>query len=97
MNLIHRPVTAPASGAGEQRLLLPNVGWRAYLAVGEALTVHLLHPDRTYRVVADSLTFPSLPVSGVAPFAQPSEAEDYLSRVRAFRAWVREQLGRTQP
>jgi Uma2 family endonuclease len=61
---------------------------------GETLTVHQLQADSTYAPSETSPTFPGVPVAGLVPFALPSESADFPSRVRAFRAWVREQRAR---
>ncbi len=59
---------------------------------GESLTVHLLQPDGTYQPAPGSPTFPGIPVGEIPRFLQPSETIDYLTMVRNFRDWVREQL-----
>lgn len=59
---------------------------------GAALRVYLLKPDRTYRQEERSPYFPAVPPEGIVPFLQPDQARDFLSSVRAFRAWVREKL-----
>ena len=63
---------------------------------GTFLQVELLQADQTYRTVGSSPSFPALPVSDLVPFLQPSPSVDSLSAMRAFRAWVREQLGRNK-
>ncbi len=63
---------------------------------GAALRVELLQADRTYRADVRSPAFPAIPVSDLVPFLQPSPSVDSLSAMRAFRAWVREQLDRKQ-
>jgi Uma2 family endonuclease len=62
---------------------------------GETLHVHLLEGNG-YRAADGSPTFPGVPVAGIVPFLRPSQELDYLGTVRAFRAWVREQLARPQ-
>lgn len=59
---------------------------------GEALRVEVLQADRTYQAVERSPTFPAIPPAGIVPFVQPNEQVDYLSGIRAFRAWIRQQL-----
>jgi Uma2 family endonuclease len=59
---------------------------------GKSLTVHLLQPNGTYQKSPGSPTFPGIAVSEIVGFMQPSDTIDYLSLVRAFRDWVREQL-----
>jgi Uma2 family endonuclease len=63
---------------------------------GTSIRVERLQPDRTYQRSENSPTFPGIPVAGLVPFLRPSEAVDYLSVIRSFRAWVREQLSRQQ-
>jgi Uma2 family endonuclease len=59
---------------------------------GETLRVEVLQADRTYQAVERSPTFPAIPPAGIVPFVQPKEQIDYLSGIRAFRTWVRQQL-----
>lgn len=61
---------------------------------GDSLRVYVLQPDRTYQRVERSPTFPALPLAELVRFLHPAEGIDYLSQVRAFRAWVREQVGK---
>jgi Uma2 family endonuclease len=58
----------------------------------EALTVHVLQADGTYQISATSPTFPGIAIADLVRFAMPSDSEDSLSRIRAFRVWVQEQL-----
>jgi Uma2 family endonuclease len=67
---------------------VPEV-WRSD---GKSLTVHLLQRDGTYKLAPGSPTFSAIPVGEIPRFLQPSATVDYLSQVRAFRDWVREQL-----
>jgi Uma2 family endonuclease len=60
----------------------------------ERIDVHLRRPDATYRVAERSLAFPRVMVQEIARFARPNTTMDSLATVRAFRAWVREQLAR---
>lgn len=54
--------------------------------------------DGEYQEVPRSPTFPGLAVSGLVRFLRQGEAEDDTTMIRAFRAWVREQLaGGTRP
>jgi Uma2 family endonuclease len=59
---------------------------------GATIHVHLLQPDGTYAPAERSPTFPAIPVAEIARFLAPDPNQDYLSVVRAFRAWVRERL-----
>lgn len=58
----------------------------------QTLQVWRLEPDGRYQAVDRSPTFPGIPTTGIAGFLEPDEQTDYLSAVRAFRGWVREQL-----
>jgi Uma2 family endonuclease len=55
------------------------------------LTVHLLMPDGTYEAAERSRAFGAVSMQELAGFIEPSQ-DDTLTRIRAFRAWVREQL-----
>ena len=72
-------------------LRVPEV-WRCD---GATLQAHLLQSDGLWRASETSPTFPKIPLAGIVPFLQPSETVGYLSMIRAFRAWVREQLARS--
>ena len=61
---------------------------------GVTLRANLLQPDGGWLESEYSPTFPKIPLTDIVPFLQPSEAVDYLSMVRAFRAWVDEQRRR---
>jgi Uma2 family endonuclease len=61
---------------------------------GTSLRVLILQPELKYRETESSPTFPGISIAGIVPFLAPNEAMDYLSTIRAFRAWVREQLAR---
>ena len=71
-------------------LRVPEV-WRCD---GATLRAHLLQPDGSWLASETSPTFPKVPLAGIVPFLQPSETVGYLDMIRAFRAWVREQLAR---
>jgi Uma2 family endonuclease len=59
---------------------------------GESVHIHLLQSDGTYATVERSPTFPAIPVAEIARFLAPDPNQDYLSTVRAFRAWVQQCL-----
>jgi Uma2 family endonuclease len=61
---------------------------------GETIRIERLQADGKYQPSENSPTFPGVPMAGIAEFLQPSETVDYLSMVRAFRAWLWEQLGK---
>jgi Uma2 family endonuclease len=63
---------------------------------GTSIRVERLQPDGTYQRSVDSPTFPGIPLAGLVPFLHPSEAVDYLSVIRSFRTWVREQISSQQ-
>lgn len=56
--------------------------------------VYVLQADRSYRQVEQSPTFPTLPLEGLVPFLQPQQGQYLRDTIRAFRAWVREQLAK---
>jgi Uma2 family endonuclease len=56
---------------------------------GTSLRVYLLQADHTYRRADRSPTFPTVPLEGIVPFLELSEATDFLGMVRAFREWLR--------
>jgi Uma2 family endonuclease len=64
---------------------------------GESLRVAVLQADRTFQAVERSPTFAAIPLAGLVPFLIPSEQVDYLSGIRAFRAWVRQELNKPAP
>jgi Uma2 family endonuclease len=70
------------------RLGVPEV-WRFD---GAALHVHRLQSPGGYAEAKNSPTFPSIRVSDLIPFLAFDPTQDYLSTVRAFRDWVRQQL-----
>jgi Uma2 family endonuclease len=59
---------------------------------GATLQAHLLQSNGGWQASEYSPTFPKIPLAGIVPFLQPSETVDYLSMIRAFRAWVQERL-----
>jgi Uma2 family endonuclease len=59
---------------------------------GTSLRVELLQAEGTYRQAENSLSFPQIRLEDLLPFLEPSETVDYLSRIRAVRDWVREQI-----
>jgi Uma2 family endonuclease len=65
---------------------IPEI-WRF---TGEALRVYRLGRNGKYAEVAQSPTFPDVPVAEVLRFVRLSETQDETSVVRAFRAWVRD-------
>lgn len=73
-------------------LRVPEV-WRAD---GTTIAIFMLRPDGSYERVERSLALPKLPVHEFARFMQPNESLDYLSVIRSFRAWVRQQLGKKE-
>jgi Uma2 family endonuclease len=61
---------------------------------GEFLRVFILQPERNYRHVENSPTFPGVPLVEMVRFLEAFETEDYLSVVRSFRGWVGGLIGR---
>jgi Uma2 family endonuclease len=60
---------------------------------GTTLHVHRLNENGTFDEVTASPTFPAIPISDLATFLRPDAQMDYLTAMRQFRDWVREQLG----
>src|ERR1700737_4646868 len=58
----------------------------------QALKIRLLQNDGSYRIVESSPTFPTISIAGIVPYLRPSETEDFMGMVRAFRSWVQEQM-----
>jgi Uma2 family endonuclease len=61
---------------------------------GESLLVYLLNAAGEYVESKQSRCFPQLEVADLVPFLQKWQSMDDNSLVRAFRDWVREQVGR---
>lgn len=61
---------------------------------GETIHVHRLRDDGTYAEATRSPTFPAIPIPELVRFLTPDPSMSYLNILRAFRAWVREQLSR---
>jgi hypothetical protein len=70
------------------RLGVPEV-WRFD---GTALHIHRLQSSGGYADANTSPPFSAVHVSELVPFLAFDPSQDYLSTVRAFRTWVREQL-----
>lgn len=60
---------------------------------GETLVIQQLQ-NGTYRVSQTSQFFANIPVPEIAIFLQRATTEDYLQLVKAFRSWVRNQIGK---
>ncbi|PZV10631.1 MAG: Uma2 family endonuclease [Leptolyngbya sp.] len=60
---------------------------------GHVLTIQQLQ-NGTYITSQTSQFFPNLPVLDIANFLQQAETMDYLKLVKAFRNWVRSQIGK---
>lgn len=106
-NLDWNPVADPPPDLVIEIEITPSVldRMRVYSALGvpqvwrfdgSTLAIMLRRSDGCYEMVERSPTFPGLPPKGIIPFLEPSEAVDYLGRIRQFRAWVREQLGKKE-
>jgi Uma2 family endonuclease len=59
---------------------------------GEALSILLLQPDRTYQSSGTSRAFTFLPMGEIVRFLGEYEAANETAWRRSFRAWVREVL-----
>jgi Uma2 family endonuclease len=59
---------------------------------GDSLRIYVLWPDGTYQLAQRSPTFPTIPIEEIVNFLPPREQSDYLSAVKAFRAWIRQFL-----
>lgn len=59
---------------------------------GESLVVKQLQ-NGTYITSQASQFFANLPISDIARFLQQAETMDYLELVKAFRSWVKSQIG----
>lgn len=60
---------------------------------GESLVIHQLQ-NGTYLISQDSQFFPNLLVTDIVRFLRQAETIDYLELVKAFRQWVRGQIGK---
>jgi Uma2 family endonuclease len=56
------------------------------------IQVLLLSPEGKYEPTQGSPAFGGFPVEQIAPFLKPAKGMRYLDEVKAFRAWVREQI-----
>jgi Uma2 family endonuclease len=63
---------------------------------GTALVIQQLQAG-AYVTAQTSQFFPQIAIPGMARFLQRAATEDYLTLVRAFRQWVREQLTAAAP
>lgn len=60
---------------------------------GNSLATYQLQ-NGAYITSQTSQFFPNLPIPDIAGFLQQAETMDYLELVKAFRSWVRSQIGR---
>jgi len=60
---------------------------------GDSLAVQQLE-NGIYMASQESQFFPNLPIAEIAGFLQQAETTDYLELIKAFRRWVRNQIGR---
>ncbi|MFM7449902.1 MAG: hypothetical protein ACKO24_15065 [Leptolyngbyaceae cyanobacterium] len=60
---------------------------------GESLVIQQLQSGM-YITSQMSQFFPSIPIPEIAGFLQQVGTEDYLALVKAFRGWVRSQMGK---
>jgi Uma2 family endonuclease len=66
-----------------------------WLVNGESVRFLQLGPDGQYTLSDRSLYFPTLPLQELANFLKQRTQMDEVSLVRAFRAWVREEIAKT--
>jgi Uma2 family endonuclease len=59
---------------------------------GESLTIEQLQ-NGIYITSQTSQFFANIPITEIAKFLQQAETMDYLELVKAFRTWVRSQIG----
>ncbi len=59
---------------------------------GKKVLVGLLQPDGAYQWGDRSPSFPGISIGELARFVKMARTNDHVSVIRAFRAWVREQL-----
>ncbi len=64
-----------------------------WLYNGESLVIHQLQ-NGMYITSQRSQFFPNIPIPEMAGFLQQAGTEDYLTLVKAFRGWVRNQMGK---
>lgn len=63
---------------------------------GETIHVLLLNDKGDHEESDASPTFPGVPISGLVPFLLMWNTDDDVTIVRAFRAWLRQQLARSK-
>ncbi len=59
---------------------------------GESVIIHQLQ-NGAYITCRTSQFFPAIPIADIAGFLQQAQTMDYLELVKAFRNWVRTQIG----
>src|SRR5262245_19596426 len=62
---------------------------------GDELRVYRLQPNGTYQRVESSAVFPGINLDGLVPFIKMLETQDVLTVMRAFREWLRQQMGKS--
>lgn len=62
---------------------------------GQTLRVLRLRADGSYEQVETSGFFPGIRLDDLLPFLQALDTQDVLTVTRAFRQWLREQLGKS--
>lgn len=67
-----------------------------WLYNGKSLVIQQLQ-NGIYTSSQRSQFFPGIPIPEMAGFLQQAGTEDYLTLVKAFRGWVRSQMGKLLP
>ena len=68
------------------------MGAEVWIYDGESLAIKQLQDD-SYLNAQTSQFFPNLPIPDIAKFLQQATTMDYLELVKAFRSWVKSQIG----
>ena len=84
--------------------MLDRIGIYAALGVseiwrtdGHEVMIECLQDDGSYTRVAQSPSFPWLPLAGLSRFLVASETMDETTWIRSFRAWVRAEVALLAP
>ena len=62
---------------------------------GDELRVYRLQSNGTYQRVESSVAFPGINLDELVPFIKMLETQDVLTVMRAFREWLRQQIGKS--
>jgi hypothetical protein len=61
---------------------------------GTVIRILRLRADGGYEEVSRSEILPQIGIAAIGPFLAQGKDKDYLTTMRAFREWIRQQLGR---